>query len=133
MLYDINGSLLNEMDDYYYSTSLVYNDTCYALALSDNKVLVVNIVIGDNIEITDINSNRDYGSNFYDKMEDEGIAANPIKLQSGEYFVLGDNRNSSEDSRSANIGIVKSGMIVGKAWFKLKSENAAAGPILNHY
>ena len=72
-------------------------------------------------------------SDLYDKMEDAGIAANPIKLQSGEYFVLGDNRNSSEDSRSANIGIVKSGMIVGKAWFKLKLEDYHGGPIFNHY
>ncbi|WP_034452113.1 signal peptidase I [Butyrivibrio sp. AE2032] len=69
----------------------------------------------------------------YDKMEDAGIAANAIKLGSGEYFVLGDNRNSSEDSRSANIGIVKHSMIVGKAWFKLKSEDASGGPILNNY
>ena len=69
----------------------------------------------------------------YDKMEDAGIAENPIKLSSGEYFVLGDNRNSSEDSRSANIGLVKQSMIVGKAWYKLGTETASAGPILNHY
>lgn len=93
---------------------------------------------GDKIQIIDgalyVNDEiRMEDSDMYDKMEDAGIAANPIKLQSGEYFVLGDNRNSSEDSRSANIGIVKSGMIVGKAWFKLKSEDAHGGPILNHY
>lgn len=86
MLYDINGSLLNESNDYYYSTSLVYNDTCYALALSDNKVLVVNLVTGDNIEITDINSNRDYGNNFYDKMElvDQRIH---ITIEEGEFYL----------------------------------------------
>lgn len=93
---------------------------------------------GDKIQIIDgalyVNDEiRMEDSDMYDKMEDAGIAANPIKLQSGEYFVLGDNRNSSEDSRSANIGIVKSGMIVGKAWFKIKSEDARGGPILNHY
>ncbi len=93
---------------------------------------------GDKIQIIDgalyVNDEiRMEDSDMYDKMEDAGIAANPIKLQSGEYFVLGDNRNSSEDSRSANIGIVKSGMIVGKAWFKLKSEDAHGGLILNHY
>lgn len=67
---------------------------------------------------------------LYDKMEDEGIAANEIKLEKGEYFVLGDNRNSSEDSRSANIGVVKSNMIIGKVWFKLKSGDNKAGLIL---
>ena len=63
----------------------------------------------------------------YDKMEDAGIAANPVKLQSGEYFVLGDNRNGSEDSRSPNIGIVKDNMIVGKAWYKLRFGNRSGG------
>ena len=63
----------------------------------------------------------------YDTMEDAGIAANEIKLGSGEFFVLGDNRNSSEDSRSANIGIVKSNMLIGKVWFKLKFGDTAGG------
>ena len=40
----------------------------------------------------------------YDKIIDPGIAENEITLESDEYFVLGDNRNSSEDSRSGNIG-----------------------------
>ena len=66
----------------------------------------------------------------YDKMEDAGIASNEIKLKSGEYFVLGDNRNSSEDSRSANIGIVTTNMMVGKAWFKLGFKDNKAGFIL---
>jgi signal peptidase I len=37
-----------------------------------------------------------------------------------EYFVLGDNRNSSEDSRYANIGNIKKEYITGKAWFVIK-------------
>lgn len=55
----------------------------------------------------------------YDKMADAGIAENPITLGADEYFVLGDNRNNSEDSRSANIGPVKGKDIVGKVWFRL--------------
>lgn len=66
----------------------------------------------------------------YDKMEDAGIASSEIKLKSGEYFVLGDNRNSSEDSRSANIGVVTQNMMVGKAWFKLKFKDSSGGFIL---
>ncbi len=55
--------------------------------------------------------------NEFDKMADAGIAENEIVLQKDECFVLGDNRNNSEDSRSANVGIVKEKDIVGRAWF----------------
>ena len=56
-------------------------------------------------------------------MEDAGIAAEEIKLEKNEYFVLGDNRNNSEDSRYANIGNIKEEYIVGQAWFRLESED----------
>lgn len=55
----------------------------------------------------------------YDTIEDGGIAEKGITLGEEEYFVLGDNRNNSEDSRSANVGAVKEETIAGKAWFKL--------------
>lgn len=52
-----------------------------------------------------------------DSMQDAGLAEEGVKLGEDEYFVLGDNRNNSEDSRSANIGNVKKEDILGKAWF----------------
>ena len=55
----------------------------------------------------------------YDKIADPGILTNEITLGEDEYIVLGDNRNFSEDSRSGNIGIVKSSYFIGKVWFKL--------------
>ena len=54
-------------------------------------------------------------------IEDAGVASEEIKLGNDEYFVLGDNRNNSEDSRLANIGNVKKSYIIGKAWFYFKS------------
>ena len=45
-----------------------------------------------------------------------GIAKEPVKLGSKEYFVLGDDRQNSEDSRTANVGAVKRGEIAGKVW-----------------
>ena len=64
---------------------------------------------------------------IYDKMEDAGIAENEIVLGADEYFVLGDNRNSSEDSRSGNIGPVGRETIYGKAWFHLSGGGDGMG------
>ena len=65
----------------------------------------------------------------YDKIADAGIAENEIVLNDNEYFVLGDNRNSSEDSRSGNIGAVDGSNIIGKAWFRLKCDECEMGPV----
>ncbi len=48
-----------------------------------------------------------------------GIAENEITLGDDEYFVLGDNRNESADSRVEEIGLVKKKSIEGEAWFRL--------------
>ena len=48
-----------------------------------------------------------------------GLAENPVVLGADEYFLLGDNRDSSEDSRFANVGNVKESQIIGKVWFRI--------------
>ncbi|MCD8124911.1 MAG: signal peptidase I [Lachnospiraceae bacterium] len=46
-----------------------------------------------------------------------GLASSPINLGEDEYFLLGDNGNSSEDSRFANVGNVSRSQILDKVWF----------------
>ena len=55
----------------------------------------------------------------YPSITNPGMASQPITLDGDEYFVLGDNRNNSEDSRFADIGLVKADSIEGKVWFVL--------------
>lgn len=52
-------------------------------------------------------------------IQDAGIAEEPVELDSGEYFVLGDNRNASEDSRTARFGKIRRNMIIGKLWLRI--------------
>ena len=52
-------------------------------------------------------------------MTNGGLASAGITLDEGEYFVIGDNRNYSEDSRFANVGNVLKSDIIGKAFIKL--------------
>ncbi|MCR5201919.1 MAG: signal peptidase I [Lachnospiraceae bacterium] len=50
-------------------------------------------------------------------IEDAGEAAQPMELNKNMYFVLGDNRNQSTDSRDPLVGIVSKSDIEGKASF----------------
>lgn len=51
-------------------------------------------------------------------IEDGGMARNKITLGKDEYFLLGDNRNQSKDSRHVEIGIVMKKQIKGKFWVR---------------
>lgn len=48
----------------------------------------------------------------------KGIVESELTLGDDEYFVLGDNRNNSEDSRYPSIGVINKEQIKGKVWFK---------------
>ena len=63
----------------------------------------------------------------YDKIADAGIAQNEIVLKTDEFFVLGDNVNNSEDSRSGNIGAINRKDIIGKVWFHMASGDTSIG------
>lgn len=48
-----------------------------------------------------------------------GIAVNPVVLGEDEYFVMGDNRNNSTDSRTEIVGNIKRDDIIGRAWVRI--------------
>lgn len=51
--------------------------------------------------------------------ENVGLASEPIVLGEDEYFVMGDNRNNSTDSRFAQVGNIKREDIIGRAWIRI--------------
>lgn len=51
--------------------------------------------------------------------ENVGIAIDPITLGDDEYFVLGDNRNNSTDSRTEIVGNIHRKDIIGRAWLRI--------------
>lgn len=52
-------------------------------------------------------------------IQDPGRAAETIELGADEYFVMGDNRNNSTDSRSELVGNLHRDEIIGRAWVRI--------------
>ncbi len=80
---------------------------------------------GETVEIKDskIYINDELLDEYYgilDKDEDVKYSNyGPVKLGEEDYFVLGDNRNHSDDSRSSDVGSIKREEIIGKACFRV--------------
>ena len=92
--------------------------------VTDDAALHIRRVIGlpgESVLIKDgkiyINGELYEEAGDYPDISNPGLAETSISLESGEYFVLGDNRNNSEDSRYSDIGNIKKNYIVGKLWF----------------
>lgn len=52
-------------------------------------------------------------------IENPGRAYEEIRLADNEYFVMGDNRNSSMDSRDPSVGNITREEIIGRAWLRI--------------
>lgn len=82
---------------------------------------------GETVQIKDgyiyINNEKLEASDELGKAALAGLAEYPIILDKNEYFLLGDNRSGSEDSRFANVGNVKFRQIKGKVWLRIQPFN----------
>lgn len=93
----------------------------------DDKKSNVKRVIGLPGEVVQIKGGSIYINGTLLQAEDRlgevslaGLAENPVRLEADEYFLLGDNRDSSEDSRFANVGNVKEKQISGRVWMRIR-------------
>ena len=93
-----------------------YEDNTYfikrIIGLPGETVQIVDGTIYINGEVLD----ESYGREV---MKNSGMAADPITLGEDEYFVLGDNRNDSTDSRDPSVGKIKRNQIIGRAWVRI--------------
>lgn len=100
----------------------------FPFQFQDNTYYIKRIIglPGETIQIMDdgsiyINGEKleeNYGMEVI-KPETIGRAAEPIELGDDEYFVMGDNRNNSSDSRTDMVGNIKRENIIGKAWLRI--------------
>ena len=75
--------------------------------VKDGEVYINDEVLGETYGLEQIEEGR------------EGIAIDPITLGPDEYFVLGDNRNHSSDSRDPSVGILTKDDLIGRAWGRI--------------
>ena len=95
--------------------------------LLKEKTYYVKRVIGlpgETVQITDdgyvlIDGKKLSDRYSRERIKDPGLARYPIKLGANEYFVLGDNRNHSEDSRYSDVGPVRKEQIVGRVIYRI--------------
>ncbi len=87
-----------------------------------NTVKRVVAVPGDYVQITDgylyVNDTR-YEPYAKTRIDMPGTAKDGILLSDDEYFLMGDDPSTSEDSRYESVGLISENAIVGKIWFRI--------------
>ena len=104
--FDMVAFKLREGDNSYYNVKRVIGLPGETVTIQDGYIFIDGVVLT--------------GLPFDEKISTEGLALDGVTLGKGEYFVLGDNVNNSEDSRFANMGNILENEILGKVsyrWF----------------
>lgn len=119
-------SLLVEKVTYHFKDPSRFDIITFYPKGRDHKEYYIKRVIGLPGETVQITGNTVYINGEVleehygrEAMQTGGIAEEPIKLGDDEFFVLGDNRNDSIDSRDEDVGIVKRENIDGHAILRI--------------
>lgn len=107
--FDVIVFIKTDREHSYYNIKRIIGLPGETIQITDDGILVDGKVLEDIVEVED--------------MHNYGLAKEVISLEENEYFVLGDNRNSSEDSRFANVGTILRDDILGKAWIRTNNFN----------
>lgn len=91
-------------------------DTYYIKRIIGMPGETVQIDYDGNIYINGSLLEESYGREV---IQNPGRAAEPITLGEYEYFVMGDNRNNSSDSRDPSVGNIHRKDIIGRAWVRI--------------
>lgn len=123
-LYDGDNLLVDKLS-YHFTDPERFDIIVFPYQYQENTFYIKRIIgmPGETVQIIDgmIYINGEILSETYgtETMQYAGIAANLIELGEDEYFVLGDNRNNSSDSRDPSVGKVYKDQIVGKAFLRI--------------
>lgn len=120
-------SVIIQRLSYYFVDPKRYDVVVFPVSYDDGtakKTYYIKRVIGLPGETVQIIDGSVYINN--EKLDDDvygaaaineaGIAENPLVLGENQYFVMGDNRNMSTDSRNSYVGLVNKNDIIGEAW-----------------
>jgi len=129
--YSMEPALANNdkimLDKFTYSLADIERFDVVVFSADDDKGEYVKRIIGMPGERIQIKNGKVYidGKVLRDDIKNAdsilnaGIVEEEMLLGEDEYFVLGDNRNNSEDSRFESIGNISRDDIIGKAWLKV--------------
>lgn len=103
-----------------------YDIIVFSFRYEENTFFIKRIIglPGETVKIDDdgnILINGEVLTEGYGKevINNPGRAYEEIQLADDEYFVMGDNRNNSTDSRDPSVGNITREEIIGRAWLRI--------------